>query len=329
MSFELESGWRNLRSKTIVALMIAASCCVPIQRTQCETTVGIKQVTFGPIGEIEPNISPDGRWLAFQYYSKNELRSTQIWIMEISQGFASARRLAPQLDYAGEMSWSPDSKWISFISQGTEPSRNPSQIYKVNVATNEIVQLTGFPGGTVIGDSTTWSTNGLIGFEKDGIIYCVRHAGDKEVQLLDTRAALSNKHPSYLRFSPDGKMLVFSVENAEQDQSSIWLADLEANSVRQLTGLHFDLFPAWIDEGRILFTRQNKNRWSEVEALSLRTGNLYRITSKHVDSTPSTDPSGNVLYFSRKGQVPKQLQNADFLVGFHIWRMPITRKLLQ
>jgi len=289
----------------------------------------MKQLTFGPIGEIEPNVSPDGRRLVFQYFQKNEPGSTQIWIMEISKGFGSARRLASQLGHAGEMSWSPDSKWISFISWGTKRGRSTGQVYKVNVDTNEIIQITMFPEGMVIGDSTTWSTNGLIGFERDGIIYCVPHAGGEEVQLLDTRTALSNRHLSYLRFSPSGKMLVFSVENAEQDQSSIWLADLKANSVRQLTRLHFDLFPAWIDEGHILFTRQNRNKWSEVEALSLRTGNLDRITSKHVDFTPSTDPSGNMLYFSRKGQVPRELQNADFLVGFHIWSTPITRKLVQ
>jgi len=309
--------------------MVSAIWFVLPEQIQCEKWPQPEQLTFGPIGEIEPNISPDGHWLAFQYFPENKLRSTQIWVMEISKGFTSARRLATQLDYAGEMSWSPDSKWISFISSENKPGRNTDQIYKVSVHTNEIIQITAFPKGTLIGDSTTWSPNGLIGFEKDGIIYCVRHTGGKEVQLLDTRAALSNQKPSYLRFSLDGKMLVFSVENAQQDQSSIWLANLESMSLRELTGHYFDLFPTWIDDGHILFTRQNEKKWSEVEVLSLRTGNLGRITSKHVDITPSTDPSSNALYFSREGQVPKELQNADFFVGFHIWRMPITRKLVE
>jgi Tol biopolymer transport system component len=285
--------------------MASAIWLVLPERVQCEKWPRLEQITFGPIGEIEPNISPDGQWLAFQYFHKNELSSTQIWVMEISKGFRSARRLVTMLDYAGEMSWSPDSKWISFISSEYKLGLNTNQIYKVSVFTNEVIQITAFPVGTLIGDSTTWSTNGLIGFERDGIIYSISPTGGKEVQLLDTRTALSNQRRSYIRFSPGGTKLVFSVENAEQDQSSIWLADLETNSFRQLTGLHFDLFPSWIDEEHIVFTRQNRNRRSEVETLSLRTGILDRITSNHEDLTPSTDPSGSVLYFSRGGAYRK------------------------
>jgi Tol biopolymer transport system component len=249
--------------------------------------------------------------------------------MEISKGFTSARGLVAQVDYAGEMSWSPDSKWISFISSENRPARKTNQIYKVSVQTNELFQITAFPEGTVIGDSTTWSANGLIGFEKEGIIYGVSPTGGNEVQLLDTRTALSNQRPSYIRFSPEGKMMVFSAENAEQNQSSLWLGDLQSRTIRRLTDLHFDLYPTWIDEGHVLFTRQNKNKWSQIEVLSLGTGHMNQITSKHLDLTPSADPSGNVLYFSRKGPTPKGLENTDFFVGFHIWRVAIPSKVVR
>lgn len=308
--------------------MIAITC-VPVQRIQCEATAGTEQITFGPVGDIEPNVSPDGRWLAFQHFVANQPGLVQIWIMELSKGFRSARRLVCNFDYAGEMSWSPDSKWISFITRGNEPGRSTDQIYKINITTNETVRITNFPEGTVIGDSTTWSTSGLIGFARDGIIYCVPPAGGKEVQVLDTRTILSDREPYSIRFSPDGKMLLFSVENTEQDQSSIWVADLESKSVRRLTDHYLDLSPTWIDEGHVLFMRMEKKKWAEVEALSLSTGNLKQLTSKHIDFTPSTDPSGNVLYFSRKGKVPKNLEKGDFFAGYHIWRMPIPGKLLK
>jgi Tol biopolymer transport system component len=309
--------------------MIIIGCYMPVLWMRCEAKSGIEQLTFGPVGEIEPNVSPDGRWLAFQYFEKNRPGSVQIWIMDLSRGFGEARRLANQFDYAGEISWSPDSKWISFISQTGNRTPLTNQIYRVNIVTNETVQITNFPEGTVIGDSTTWSINGFIGFEKHGVIYGIPYSGGKEILLLDPRTALSNNHPSSLRFSPDGTMLVLSVENAQQDQSSIWLADLKTHSVRQLTNLHFDLSPAWIDEKHILFTRQSKNKWSEVKVLSLLTTSLDQITSRHVDFTPYTDPSGKMLYFSRKGQSPKNLEQNDFFSGYHIWRMPMTHRLAQ
>jgi Tol biopolymer transport system component len=270
-------------------------------------------------------VSPDGRWLAFQYFVKDEPGSVQIWVMEISKGFESARRLACQFKYAGEMSWSPDSEWISFISPEDKTGRSTSQIYKVNITTNDVLQVTNFPEGTVIGDSTTWSTVGRIGFEKAGVIYSVPQSGGEETQVLDARKALSNRQPKSIRLSPNGKMLLFSIENAEQDQSSIWVANLESKSVQQLTALHFDLFPAWIDNGNMLFTRMTKKEFAEIQAFSLRTRKIEQLTSRHVDFTPSAAPSGRVLFFSRKGQVSTSLEKGDFFAGYHVWRLPLSR----
>lgn len=317
------------RSLVIGMLLVSSISSISLEGMRSETKSERRQLTFGPIAETEPNISPDGRWIAFQYFGENKPGLPQIWIMEISKGFRSARPLVDQHGYAGEMSWSPDSQWISFISPDDKPARHTDQIYQVNVITLEIIQVTGFPEGSLIGDSTTWSTSGLIAFEKGGIICGVSQAGGKEVQLLDTRQPLSNQRPSYIRFSPDGKMLVFSVEDEERRQSEIWVADLKSKSIRRITSLHFDFFPTWIDERHVLFSRQTENGWSEVQILSLLTGNLERITSEHVDYTPSTDPLGHVLYFSRRGRVPKDQENADFLVGFHIWRMSVPPNLLK
>jgi len=288
-----------------------------------------KQLSFGPVAETEPTISPDGRWIAFQYFPRNRPQTPLIWIMEVSKGFSSAKPLVDHLGYAAELSWSPDSKWVSFISSDNMLSRKTEQIYKVNVVTTEVVQVTAFPEGTLIGDSTAWSASGLIAFEKDGEICGVPDVGGEEVRLLDTRIALSSRRPSYIRFSPDGRMLLFSVETGNQDQSEIWVAELRSQTFRRLTSLHFDLFPAWIDEEHVLFSRETENGRSEVQALSLRTGNVERLTRGHVDFTPSTDSSGSILYFSRKGRVPKQFEMAGLLVGFHIWCVPVNRKLLQ
>ena len=325
----MSKNCRSLGSLTVAASMAAAILSIPFEDTRCEEKFGAKQLTFGSVAEIEPNISPDGRWIAFQYFAEKSPRLAQIGVMDTSKGFASARPLVDQHGYAAEMSWSPDSKWISFISSENKPSRNTDQIYRINVATKEIVQITNFPEGTLIGDSTTWARNGLIAFERDGEIFGIPDVGGKEMLLFDPRTAVSNQRPSNIRLSPDGKMLLFSVENEQQDLSEIWLADLGSRSLRQLTSLHFDLFPAWIDEGHILFSRETKRGLSEVHLLSLRTGHLERITCNHVDFASSTDASGEVLYLSRKDPVSKESDNGGFFFGFHIWRIPIPRKMLR
>jgi Tol biopolymer transport system component len=300
--------------------MASVILCAPLGQAGFEKP---EQLTFGRAAETEPHISPDGHWIAFQYFAEMGPRVAKIGILDASKGFASARPLVDQHGYAAEMSWSPDSKWIAFISAEAKPGRNTNQIYKINISTKEIVQLTAFPEGTVLGDSTTWSKAGLIAFERDGQVYCVNDTGGEEVQLLDMRVAFSNRRPSSIRFSPDAKMLIFSVENEQQDQSEIWLADIQSRSFRQLTSLHFDIFPVWIDEAEILFSRETKDGLSEIHALSLRTGHLKRITSGHVDFASSTDSSGHVLYFSRMDRTPEELEHSWFFSGSHIWKVHI------
>src|SRR5262249_7150835 len=130
-------------SLTLGALTILAVIGIAAEQMRCEKRFDPEQITFGPVGQTEPNISPDGRWIAYQYFAERSPRLATIGIMDALKGFQSARPLVDQHGYAAEMSWSPDSKCVSFISSEDGPGRNTDQIYKVNVITKEIVQITG------------------------------------------------------------------------------------------------------------------------------------------------------------------------------------------
>jgi len=327
---ELKSGPRRRRWVVFWSVAVCLFFFAPVKDISCQTTFAAKQLTFGQVAETEPNISPDGRWIAFQYFAGNEKPSSPtIWIMETAKEFRSAKALAGLPRYAGEMSWSPDSNWISFISSDDKPARSTEQIYKINILTMRRIQLTTFPEGTVIGDSTTWSKTGFIAFEREGKIFAIKDNGGEEMELLDPRIALSNRIPSSIKFSPDGNMLVFAVENQQRDQSEVWLADLPTRKVRRLTSLHFDAFPSWIDKERLLFSRETKTGYAQIYALSLRTEKLKRLTSGHVDFTPATDSSANTLCFSRKGKVQKNLKETEWLAGFHIWCVTNARRMFK
>lgn len=319
--------WSVLLMSLFLSIVLVIG--VPAEQMQLAEGAGPQQITFGPVGETEPAISPDRRWIAYQYFTEKNPRLPAIGVLDTSKGFQSAKPLVDQDGYAAEISWSPGSEWLSFISSESKGGRNTDQICKVNVVTKEVVQVTAFTEGTLIGDSTTWSRNGLIAFERGGRIYGVSDQGSKEIELLDTRPPLSNQRPSGIRFSQDGKLLLFSVENQSRKQSEIWLADLQSRSFRQLTRFHFDLFPSWYDEHRVVFSRQAKNGNSSIYILDLRTGELKQVTSGHVDFAPSADASHRTLFFSRKDRTSRRNDEGPFFSGFHVWRMTIPSRLVQ
>jgi Tol biopolymer transport system component len=287
-----------------------------------------EQLTFGAVGEIEPNIAPDGRWLAYQYFSEQNPHEPRIGIMDTLTDFQSAKPLVDHHGYAGEMSWSPDSKWLSFTGLEKEAGSSTEQIYRVNVVTKEILQVTNFPRGTLIGDSTTWSKSGVIGFEQNGIIYGVNVSGGEDVELLDTRAALGNRRPSTIRLSPDGTTLLFSVET-KLHESEIWVANLRSKLFRRLTRNHYDLFATWYDERHVAFSRETKNGGSNIYVLDLDTRKLYGLTFGHVDFMSSADPARKILYFSRNSRMPNRSDDGPFFSGFHAWQMKVPPNVIR
>src|SRR5215471_16268960 len=87
-------GWLTVSST------LAGSAVGP----RCAASYEPEQVTFGPVGETEPDISPDGRWMAYQYFAESSPQLARIGILNNCGGFDSARPLVDQHGYAAEMS---------------------------------------------------------------------------------------------------------------------------------------------------------------------------------------------------------------------------------
>src|ERR1700756_1042042 len=113
----------------------------------------VTQITSGPVGEIGPRCSPDGHYLAFEYFSPEHPNAVQVWLMPTKGAFPDSKAL---LGYTGksygEISWSPDSAWLSFVGESTE-SRGviSNQVFKVNITSGSIKPLTDFSTGTSLG----------------------------------------------------------------------------------------------------------------------------------------------------------------------------------
>jgi serine/threonine-protein kinase len=109
----------------------------------------VKTLTSTPFAEIEPRISPDGRWLA---YSSNESGSYQVWIMRFPDG---GERSAVSNDGGRQPVWRSDGRELYYrngnkiiavpIDAGTafKPGR-PSTLFVSDAMPPESMDYTSF-----------------------------------------------------------------------------------------------------------------------------------------------------------------------------------------
>lgn len=92
------------------------------------------------VGEVA--VSPDGRWVAFVVTARDldaNANVSNIWLVP-SDGSAAARRLTagPRTDRAPQ--WSPDGRWLAFLSDRGEGRR--MQVYGIDPSGGEAWQIT-------------------------------------------------------------------------------------------------------------------------------------------------------------------------------------------
>lgn len=101
-----------------------------------------------------PRISPDGRFVAYTVSEtdwKENSFETEIWIAVVASG--EKYQLTNAKKSSSNPTWSPDSKWLAFISD----REGKRQIYVIAPAGGEAVQVTNFETGI---NSFDWSRDG-------------------------------------------------------------------------------------------------------------------------------------------------------------------------
>jgi len=284
------------------------------------------QVTAGPIGEIGPRCSPDGRSLAFESVSPDHPETIQLWIMPVGGTFSDAK---PVLGYEkgktyGEFSWSPDSAWLSFI-EGTEGSNRviSDQVSKVSSHTKRVVQLTKLTPRTSLG-GTSWSKDGRILFEMNGALYVVTEADRNIEKLMDAGAELHDATPLFPSWSPDGTRVVFTVEEASSRRKgrALYVWDIRSGKVsKHFEGVGDDA-PSWLDDDAILCSHVDDETHTSIWLVHISKGTDTQLTYGFFDISPAVCPCGRNLYFARAGD---RSRARYFLEGFHIWKLKIER----
>jgi dipeptidyl aminopeptidase/acylaminoacyl peptidase len=231
-----------------------------------------------------PVLAPDGKRVAY-LVSENDFEKsrtiTHLWWVDPET--KQTRRLTASDAGAADPRWSPDGRWLAFVSarSGDEGSRKP-QIWILSTSGGEAAQLTRAPEGVL---HYRWSADSKAVFyvareplakplaelreeqrktKSDAVVVdAEKFRGEVWRVALDDQRA-ERLYPGDfglddLAPSPDGKLLVFRTNyTGEPDHSNrfdLWLLDLTTRAAKQLTrraGQERD--PVWSpDSTRIAF----------------------------------------------------------------------------
>lgn len=268
-----------------------------------------RPITIEDLYEIKflsrPRISPDGQRVAYVVNeidaSKHAYRSA-IWMTPTTGG--EARRLTAQPNNATDPSWSPDGRWLAFVSEREgEAGRKASeeqrklgkgkpQIWLLPTDGGEACQLTFLPHGA---STPVWSPDGqwLAFTAPVGPLDEEREDGQKDpkVRVIDR-----------LWYRLDGAGFIF------ERRSHLFLLNVAGGEPVQLTdGDWDDGDPAWSPDGKHLafVSSREEDRWRtpspDVYTLAIeggKGGELRRLTDGSLGCDgPVWSPDGQTIVF--------------------------------
>ncbi len=123
----------------------------------------VSSVDFG-----EMAFSPDGHWLVWLISRSDETvnrRVGDLYRLDLREKGAVARRLTNGPSDDSSPRWSPDSRWVAFLSrrtkEGEEKAKTKTQIWRIPVDGGEAEVLTKWPAGVL---EFRWAADGRILF---------------------------------------------------------------------------------------------------------------------------------------------------------------------
>ncbi len=220
------------------------------------------QLTNGAGTDIYPRVSPDGRWIA---YTEMNNAGSDVWVMPVAGGkptrltYHNGRGLDNIV-----VTWSPDSRFILYLSQHRQWNRLVRELYRVPVAGGlpEAVPLDNAVGmGTYGPDGHTLAYNRLLaphgnwkryegGMSREVFTY---DFDSREIRQL-TQSGGTNAFPMWY-----GQKIYYLSDRDSKRRANIWVLNLVTHQKKQLTHFtDYDIDTPALGDNAITFQQGGK-----------------------------------------------------------------------
>ena len=255
-------------------------------------------------GDFQPQVSPDGRLLAFVRSGARGFGNQEVWIQPVTGG--EARRLTSgQYAFARALSWTPDGAEIVF-SYGAPGSL--ARLARVPLAGGAPQPIVGVGENTsdasVRGNRMVYVQNTTLGMDT----WRLSHPGAARPSDTPEKLLARGVNASY---SPDGRRLAF--ESSSGGDVNVWLSNADGSHPVQLTTSKSGSgTPRWSPDGRrLVFDSLEAGNW-DLYVVGADGGTPRRLTQEpSEEGTGTWSRDGRWIYF-----------HSDRSGRSEIWKVP-------
>jgi Tol biopolymer transport system component/predicted Ser/Thr protein kinase len=270
-------------------------------------TLEKKALTSPPqdsLGDLEPQVSPDGHWLAFVRSGTRIYGNQEVWVQPVNGG--EARKLTSgQYQAVTALNWTPDGSEIVFSDGGPGYAGRIARVPLAGgapqpaVGVGENASHASVLGNVMVFVQSTPSVQDT---------WRLARPGASQSTATPEKLFVSSGNPAY---SPDGLKVAF--ESIRGGIQNIWLSNADGSRPVQLTSFSsFSGTPRWSPDGRRLV----------VDSLASGNWDLYVVdaaggTPRRLTHEPSEDGTGT---WSRDGR--SIYFHSDRTGRSEIWKIP-------
>jgi len=307
----------------LFALVALCPCAVAVHAQQPSSAPRpITIADYFQIREVhDPQITPDGQWIAYSISTPNreeDKSESRIWMIAATGGDAIA--LTAEGVSSSHPRWSPDGKWLAFLSARDE---GKTQVWLLNRLGGEAQKLTATPQDV---NDFVWSP------DSTRLALALRDPTDEELDAAKTNKDKS-PDPSDAGKSKKPKTqkpwvidrLQFKVDEVgylDRRRTHLYTFTLAGKALTQITsGDYDDDEPAWSPDGKLIAFASNRSKpdpdatynkdiWTVASDNSEKGGHPTQVTTNlGDDSSPAWSPDGKWIVYSTQLD-PKLFQYA-------------------